>query len=97
MREHVRLDLNFPDFQAQLFNLDTSELRAVFKTLKKLSGMSWAEVYADHGLKWEEIKSMKGKYTIRLSRQCRAAVVREGEFMCFRGIHIDHDGAYDKK
>lgn len=95
--ERVRLDLNFPDFQAQLFNLDTSELRAIFKTLKKLSGMSWADVYADHGLKWEEIKAMKGKYTIRLSRQCRAVVVREREFMCFRGIHINHDGAYGKK
>ena len=95
--ERVRLDLNFPDFQAQLFNLDASELRPVFKTLKKLSGMSWAEVYADHGLKWEEIKSLKGKYSIRLSRQCRAVVVREGEFMCFRGIHADHDGAYGKK
>jgi hypothetical protein len=68
VRECVRLDLNFPDFQAQLFNLDTSELRPVFKTLKKLSGMSWVEVHADHGLKWEKIKSMKGKYTIRLSR-----------------------------
>ena len=52
--EGVRLDLNLPDFQAQLFNLDTSELRAVFKTLKKQSGMSWAEVYADHGLKWKK-------------------------------------------
>jgi hypothetical protein len=94
---HVQLDLNFPDFQGQLFNLDVNWLRPVFKTFKKLSGMSWVEVYADHGLKWEEIKSMKGKYTIRLSRQCRAVVVREGEFMCFRAIHTDHDGAYGKK
>jgi hypothetical protein len=93
----VRLDLNFPDFQAQLFGLDAGELRQAIKTLRKISGLSWQQVYADHGLKWEELKSMKGRFTIRITRQCRAAVTREGEFMRFFALHFDHDSAYGRK
>jgi len=90
----VRLDLNFADFQAQLFELDTGELRQAVKTLRKVSGLTWQQVYTDHGLKWEELKSIKGRFTIRVTRQCRAVVSREGEFMRFLALHFDHDGAY---
>ncbi len=93
----VRLDLNFPEFQAQLFRLDTTELRQAIKTLRKVSGLDWEQVYSDHGLKWEELKSMKGRFTIRVTRQCRAVVTREGEFMRFFALHFDHDSAYEKK
>jgi hypothetical protein len=95
--ERVRLDLNFPDFQAQLFALDANELKPVFKTFRKLSGMNWTDVYCDTGLKWEEVKTMKGTYTIRLSRQYRAAVCRIGDSLCFKALHSDHDSAYGKK
>jgi hypothetical protein len=97
VNERVRLDLNFPDFQAQLFSLDVNELKPIFKTFKKLSGMTWAEVYRDSGLKWEEVKTRKGTYTIRVSRQCRTAVARIGDTLCFKALHYDHDGAYGKK
>lgn len=36
----VVLDLNYPDFQAELFDLDPAELRKVFKTLKKLRALT---------------------------------------------------------
>jgi len=93
----VRLDLNFPDFQAQLFGLATDELRQAVKTLRKVSGLGWQQVYTDHGLKWEELKSMKGRFTIRVTRPCRAVVTREGEFMRFFALHFDHDSAYGRK
>jgi len=93
----VRLDLNFSDFQAQLFSLDADELRQAVKTLRKISGLGWHQVYTDHGLKWEELKSMKGRFTIRVTRRCRAVVTREGEFMRFLALHFDHDSAYGRK
>lgn len=93
----VRLDLNFPDFQAQLLGLDADELRQAAKTLRKVMGLGWQQIYADHGLKWEELKSMKGRFTIRVTRQCRAVVVREGDFMRFYALHFDHDSAYGRK
>ena len=97
MTGRVRLDLNFPEFQAQLFALDAGELRQVIKTFRKLTSLTWPQVYADHGLKWEELKSMKGRFTIRVSRQCRAVVMRDDDFVRFLALHFDHDGAYGQK
>ncbi len=97
MTGNVRLDLNFTEFQEQLFDLDASELRQAVKTLRKVSKLGWQQVYADQGLKWEELKSAKGRFTIRVTRQCRAVVVREGEFMRFLALHFDHDSAYGRK
>ena len=93
----VLLDLNYPEFQSELFDLDISEVKKVFKTLKKVKAMTWNEVFRDSGLKWEEPKSSPGKYTIRLSQSYRAVVVREGSWMRFQTLHPDHDGAYGKK
>ena len=95
--ERVLLDLNFPSFQSELFGLDVSEAKKVFKTFKKLTSMTWNEVFRDHGLKWEEVKSVAGKFTVRLSQSCRAVVTRDGRFMRFQALHQDHDGAYGKK
>lgn len=53
--DRVMLDLNYPAFQSELFNLDTPELKKIIKVFKKLSGMSWNEVFRDHGLKWESL------------------------------------------
>lgn len=93
----VLLDLNYPDFQTELFDLDVSEVKKVFKTLRKVSNMTWNDVFMDHGLKWEELKSFPGKFTIRLSQSYRAVIVRDGGFMRFQTLHQDHDGAYGKK
>ena len=97
MTGNIRLDLNFPEFQEQLFDLDAGELRQAVKTLRKVSKLGWQQVYADQGLKWEELKSAKGRFTIRVTRQCRAVVIREGEFMRFLALHFDHDSAYRRK
>ena len=97
MTGNVRLDLNFHEFQEQLFDLDAGELRQAVKTLRKVSKLGWQQVYADQGLKWEELKSAKGRFTIRVTRQCRAVVIREGEFMRFLALHFDHDSAYGRK
>jgi hypothetical protein len=93
----VLLDLNDPNFQSELFALDASDIRKVFKTLQKLSGMTWNDVFKDHGLKWEAIKSVTGKYTIRLSQSYRAVALREGAYLRLQSLHLDHDGAYGKK
>lgn len=95
--DKVRLDLNFHPFQSELFDLDVSEVKKIFKTLKKLRGMTWNDVFRDHGLKWEEPKSTPGKNTIRLSQSYRAVVTRGEGFMRFQTLHPDHDGAYGKK
>lgn len=93
----VLLDLNTPGFLDDLFALDASEVTKVFKTLRKLRGLTWSEVLRDRGLNWEAVKSMPGKYTIRLSRSYRAVAVREGCWMRFAALHQDHDLAYGKK
>jgi len=97
MSGKVLLDLNLPAFQYDLLALEGEELRAVVKTLRKLRGMDWAALYRDHGLKWEAIRSVPGRFTIRLSRGSRAVVLREGDFIRFLALHTDHDGAYGKK
>ena len=93
----VLLDLNYPDFQTELFDLDVPELKKIGKTFRKLQSMTWLDVFKDAGLKWEEPKSSPGKYTIRLSLSYRAVVVRNGAWMRFESLHPDHDGAYGKK
>jgi mRNA-degrading endonuclease YafQ of YafQ-DinJ toxin-antitoxin module len=93
----ILLDLNYPAFQSALFELDMTELKKVVRTLRKLQAMSWNELFRDHGLKWEELKSVSGKYTIRLSLSYRAVVLRQGAWMRFEALHVDHDGAYGKK
>ena len=95
--DKVLLDLNSPGLQSELFELDVSEVKKIFKTFKKLRGMTWNEVFRDHGLKWEEPKSTSGRFTIRLSQSSRAVVVRDGGFMRFQAFYQDHDGAYGKK
>ncbi len=94
---NVLLDLNDPLFQSELFALDASDVRKVFKTLQKLSVMTWNDVFKDHGLKWEAIKSLTDKYTLRLSQSYRAVALRQGAFMRLQSLHLDHDGAYGKK
>lgn len=95
--DKVLLDLNVPEFQSELFGLDVSEIKKSLKTFKKIKGMTWNDIFKDHGLKWEELKSISGKYTIRLSQSYRAIVTRDGNWMRFQTLHQDHDGAYGKK
>lgn len=68
----IFLDLNNPVSQQDLFNLSKAELIALFKTLKKISQLTWIQLYQDKGLKWEMIptkESKKGEkiYTFRIT------------------------------
>ena len=41
----IRLDLNNPVFQRQLFALQKNEQLSVLNTLRKVSGMTWQQIY----------------------------------------------------
>jgi len=97
--ENIRLDLNNPVFQRQLFNLSKSDQHNTLNTLRKLSNMSWQQVYSDYGLKWEVILSQKGPggnklYSFRIGRGFRGIAYRDGPWLRLLSLHPDHDSAY---
>ncbi|WPL17442.1 hypothetical protein Thiowin_02456 [Thiorhodovibrio winogradskyi] len=99
----VRLDLNNPVFQDQLFALQKAERHAALNTLKKIRQLTWQQVYRDQGLKWEKITSIRppagidALYSLRITQARRATAYRDGEFMRLLTIAPDHDAAYGKK
>ena len=99
----VRLDLNNPVFQDVLFSLQKEERLAALDTLNKLRQATWAQLYADKGFRWEKITSLKppkgipALYSMRITKNCRAAAFRDGDILRFLAICVDHDGAYGKK
>ena len=102
--EHpVRLDLNNPGFQDALFALQKPEKLAVLATLKKLRLITWTQLYADKGLRWEKITSVKppegvsALYSMRVTKSCRATAFRDGNILRFLTIYSDHDATYGKK
>lgn len=99
----VRLDLNNPVFQKNLFELGKSEQAAALKTLAKISRLTWDQVYRDTGLKWEKISSVQPPagvdaiYSLRITRSCRAVGWRENDFLRLLVIAADHDAAYGRR
>lgn len=98
----ILLDLNNPIFQDMLFALQKQERLAALDTLKKLRQLSWPQLYADKGLRWEKIVSVKTQgvsalYSLRITQACRATAFREGRILHFLTIHAEHDAAYGKK
>jgi hypothetical protein len=99
----VRLDLNNPVFQDNLFGLQKTERHSTMETLAKLRRMTWTQVYADRGLKWEKIASVApppgiaAVYSLRLSQSRRATAYRDGEFMRLLTVAPDHDATYGRK
>ncbi len=96
---HVLLDLNNPKFQQQLFGLSKNEQRSVLLTLRKLSNMTWEQVYRDAGLNWEAILSYCGPqgerlYSLRMGKAFRAVGFRGGNHLKLVALHPDHDSAY---
>jgi hypothetical protein len=96
----VLLDLNSPVFQRNLFALTKEQQRSALLTLKKISEMTWEQVYRDAGLKWEAISLMAGPegrriYSLRMGKGFRAIAYREGEQMHLLSLHPDHDSAYE--
>jgi hypothetical protein len=51
--------MNNPVFQRQLFTLQKTEQLGVLNTLRKISAMTWQQIYEDSGLQWEAIISRK--------------------------------------
>lgn len=98
--ETILLDLNNPMFQEHLFSLQKKEQRSVFKTLRKISMMTWQQIYHDRGLKWEVIYSRAGPhgaklYSFRIGKSFRGIAYREKAWLRILSLHPDHDTAYD--
>lgn len=96
----IKIDINDPKFQKDLFGLEKNEQTTLLNTLKKISKLSWEELYKDSGLKWEAILSKKINlseriYSFRFSQKYRATALREDEFLRILALHVDHDGAYN--
>mgnify|MGYP000950546645 FL=1 len=100
--DRVRLDLNAPPFLKKFLALSPADLATAVKALRKLSAMTWAEVYADHGLKWELIETVRGQggekvYSFRITRSFRALARREGDWLRLMALFPEHDAAYGRK
>ena len=95
----IGLDLNNPEFQGNLLDLDKPQAWAVLQTLRLLQAMTWLQLQQSKGLRWELIQSRQGPqgerlYSLRVSRSCRAVAWREGDWLRFLSLHPDHDSAY---
>jgi len=95
----VRLDLNNPVFQRQLFNLSKNDQHNILNTLRKLGNMTWQQVYVDHGLRWEAILSKRGPggkklYSFRIGKGFRGVAYRDDSWLRILSLHPDHDSAY---
>jgi hypothetical protein len=95
----ILLDLNNPIFQQDLFSLPKSDAFAALKTFRKISQLTWEQLYADQGLKWELIRRKIGNgseklYSLRITQKCRAIAIREGNYLRFLSLHSEHDSAY---
>ena len=95
----MKIDLNFPPFQQDLFSLDKTQLAAFVKSVKKINKMDLSQVHQSSGLNLEKIKNLKtsnGKtlYSIRMSKSFRAVICIEDDFIRFISLHPDHDSAY---
>lgn len=99
MDSEIRLDLNSPVFQRAFFHLQKQEQLSVLGTLRKLSDMTWEQVYKDPGLKWELIYSKSGPngnklYSLRMGKGFRAVAYREENWIRILSLHADHDATY---
>lgn len=95
----IRLDLNNPEFQRDWMALEKDDAEGLRQSLKKISKMSWNQLYQSKGFHWEEIHSKSGPhtsrlYSIRITKKFRAVVYRSGDFLRFLTLHPDHDSAY---
>jgi hypothetical protein len=97
--ERIRLDLNDPEFQENLFSLTKEQQTALLGTLRKIASMTWPQVYQDPGLKWEALLSRKAPngwrlYSFRIAKGFRAIARREETWLQILSLHPDHDSAY---
>lgn len=94
----VLIDMNNRQFQDVLFNLEKIEQRALLNTLRKISKLSWEELYQDKGIRWELITSETSEdtntYSFRFSQKYRGTAYRNGNYLMLLNLFVDHDGAY---
>ncbi|MFZ0133176.1 MAG: hypothetical protein WAK95_11575, partial [Desulfobacterales bacterium] len=98
-RKAVKLDLNFPDFQKDLFKLQKNQLQTLIKSLNKLAKLDIDQLRNSSGFNLEKIKNLKtiGQrtiYSIRISKSFRATLTIDGDYLRFISLHSDHDSAY---
>ena len=99
----IRLNLNNPIFQEQLFSLQKPERNAAIDTLRKIRQLRWSQLYRDVGLKWEKIVSVKPPlgvdaiYSLRITQSRRCTAYRDGDFMRFLTVAPNHDSTYGRK
>ena len=96
----IKLDLNYSDFQEQLFGLEKVQQRALLNTLRKIKQLSWGGLYQDKGIRWELITSKETKkgnniYSFRFSQKYRATAYRDDNFLVLLDLFVDHDSAYE--
>ena len=101
--KRVLLDLNNPTFQESWFNLQADQAERVRHALKKITLLTWNELYRDAGLKWERVQSIQAPrgvdalYTFRITQSVRGVGFRERDFLRVLLIQPDHDATYGKK
>ncbi|HEV7508644.1 MAG TPA: hypothetical protein VGS07_27440 [Thermoanaerobaculia bacterium] len=98
---NVQLDLNNPVFQRHMFYLEKDQQRMVLTTLKKISEMTWEQVYRDSGLRWESVTSKTDErgeqvYSLRIGKGFRALATRDGDWLRLVSLHPGHDSAYGR-
>ena len=62
----IALDLNNPEFQANLLALQKNDAWVALKTLRLLQTMDWQQLVLSKGLGWELIQSRQGPQGQRL-------------------------------
>lgn len=93
----VRLDLNNPVFQENLFMLQKPERHAALDSLNKIRQMTCNQAYRDSGIKYEKIISVKPPtgidaiYSLRITQARRATAHRDGDFIRLLTIAPDHE------
>jgi hypothetical protein len=97
--QRILLDLNNPIFQRTLFDLNKNDQRNILNTFRKISNMTWSQMYSDRGIKWEVILSQKGPagcrlYSFRISKGFRGLGYRDRSWLRILSLHPDHDSAY---
>jgi hypothetical protein len=98
----LKLDLNFPGFQENLFRLEKKELHALIRTLRTCAKMDFQQFIQSSGLNVEKIKSMQTEqghsvYSLRVNRSFRATFAVQGDFFRFIGLHLDYESVYGEK
>ena len=84
----IRLDLNNPEFQQVLFQLETAELKQVVTSLRRLRELEWTEFYRHKGFHWEAIEHLKApngaRYTHFVRKSARSRFETGSSYASFR-------------